>query len=359
MEFTIFYAWQSDTDAEVNRFFIRDALKRAIQMLRTDATVTERPALDHDTRGVAGTPDIFTTILEKIGSCGIFLGDVTPVASTTGRDGKQKRIPNPNVMLEAGYAFSRVGDRRVLLILNDAIGTPDELPFDLSRRRWPLTYTMAPGNAPTKADEKALAEKLRTAIRAVIESGPVVNIDEGALRKLRSVFFDPNSAAVNVNDTASEFMLVLDPLPLALFTFMESLPNPHVVCSNAAERSFVDRFCLDYPRFRRSANELDACTVNKVGDLMKPHDYVPFWRIISYYTILVAEGHPESDVLWASQNKNISHNGDDCRRIAPQVISDNEFAERHKTARALRDGVRALLAEVRSKSLFGIGEEKS
>ncbi len=252
MGFTIFYAWQNDTDPEVNRFFIRDALKQAIQMLRTDATVEERPTLDHDTRGVSGTPDIFTTILEKIDVCGIFIGDVTPVALVTGRNGEQKRVPNPNVMLEAGYAFAQISDRRVLLILNDAFGSPDDLPFDLSRRCWPLTYRIMAGNVPTKDDEKALSEKLRTAIRAVLESGPVVNIDEAALRRLRSVFFDPKSAVTNVNDIASEFALVLDHLPLALFCFIEGLPNPHVICSNSAERSFVNRFITMYSQFKRA-----------------------------------------------------------------------------------------------------------
>jgi hypothetical protein len=42
-EFTIFYAWQSDTDQERNHYFIRDALKRAIKLLRADATVDESP----------------------------------------------------------------------------------------------------------------------------------------------------------------------------------------------------------------------------------------------------------------------------------------------------------------------------
>lgn len=229
MTFTIFYAWQSDTDQEVNRFLIRDALKRAIQMLRADASVEESPLLDHDTKGVSGTPDIFTTILEKITACGIFLGDVTPVAKTASVP--PKLVPNPNVMLEAGFAFSTVGDRRVLLILNDAYGSPDELPFDLARRRWPLTYTMAAGTSPTKDDERALAEKLRDAIRAVVESGSVVRVDEAATRRLKAIVFDPGSAAP-VAKSSAEHLLVLSALPVAVSISLASF-RIRTLCAEA------------------------------------------------------------------------------------------------------------------------------
>jgi hypothetical protein len=171
VDFTIFYAWQSDVDPKCNRFFIRDALARAIKHLNANADIEDSPVLDHDTKDVPGTPDVFTTIMQKIESCGIFVADVTLVATTPGG----KRLCNPNVMIELGYALARVGDKRIILILNDAMGSPEELPFDLSRKRWPITYTVAASIKPTATDEKLLADAIAQAIRAVLESTTVAN----------------------------------------------------------------------------------------------------------------------------------------------------------------------------------------
>ena len=54
---TIFYSWQSDTEQSVNRYLIRDALKAAAKRLSIPGEV------DEATRGVAGSPPIFETIL--------------------------------------------------------------------------------------------------------------------------------------------------------------------------------------------------------------------------------------------------------------------------------------------------------
>ena len=70
---TIFYSWQSDTPSSVNRSFIEEALKQAIDRLKSDATV--EPAvretiikLDKDTQDVPGSPPIADTILERLKS---------------------------------------------------------------------------------------------------------------------------------------------------------------------------------------------------------------------------------------------------------------------------------------------------
>ncbi len=111
MEFTIFYAWQSDRPSGANRSFIEQAAKKAITELQAQAEFEDspRPALDKDTQGVPGTPAIADSILQKIDECGVFLADVTYVATgdaATQRDAK--RLPNPNVLLELGYAIALV-----------------------------------------------------------------------------------------------------------------------------------------------------------------------------------------------------------------------------------------------------------
>ena len=218
MDFTIFYAWQSDVDQKVNRYFIRNALERSIKELQADASIDDSPSLDHDTKDVPGTPDIFTTILEKIDACGVFLADVTPVSATTA--GKQ--IGNPNVMIELGYALAKIGDRRIVLVFNDASGTPAQLPFDLARKRWPIAYNLAPGSKPTADQERALASAIGKAIRGVLESGTVANLPQRAQARWNSVrrrlvIKVVDTYVATFNATHHIMRLVTDPTNVAPF----------------------------------------------------------------------------------------------------------------------------------------------
>jgi len=58
---TVFYSWQSDSPASLNRTFIEKALREALKQLNTDATVENALrgttlTLDKDTQDVAGSP---------------------------------------------------------------------------------------------------------------------------------------------------------------------------------------------------------------------------------------------------------------------------------------------------------------
>ncbi|HEY2412398.1 MAG TPA: hypothetical protein VGI40_09160 [Pirellulaceae bacterium] len=74
---TIFYSWQSDLPNSTNRGFIGDCLEKAIKELRAEGSLGVDPALDRDTQGVPGSPDIADTIFEKIDKCSMFVGDVS------------------------------------------------------------------------------------------------------------------------------------------------------------------------------------------------------------------------------------------------------------------------------------------
>lgn len=62
----IFWSWQSDTPGKIGRHFVRDALAEAIEVLRQPNEIeepSEREAretieLDHDRKGVPGSPDL-------------------------------------------------------------------------------------------------------------------------------------------------------------------------------------------------------------------------------------------------------------------------------------------------------------
>src|SRR5262245_38295219 len=130
---TIFYSWQSDLPNSTNRGFIGDCLERAIKELRAEGSLGVEPALDRDTQGVPGSPDIADTIFEKIDNCAMFVGDVSFINGR--RDGAAcdctRLTPNPNVIAEWGWASKAVGFERVVCVLNEATGGVNDLPFDL------------------------------------------------------------------------------------------------------------------------------------------------------------------------------------------------------------------------------------
>ncbi len=165
---TIFYSWQDDLPRRANRQLIRDALKVAIQQIGEELGI--ELTLDQDTQGVPGNPVVVDTILSKIRACRIFAPDLSFVATTEGG----KKVPNPNVLLELGFALEALGDRKSLIVMNEYYGTPNDLPFDLGFRRWPITYNLAPD--ATKSDLAAtrtnLQHQFTSALRTLLVEPP-------------------------------------------------------------------------------------------------------------------------------------------------------------------------------------------
>lgn len=160
----IFYSWQSDRDRNVCGRFIELALEAAIERLSNRLDV--EAVLDSATKGVAGTPPVSETILRKISECDIFIGDVSFVAETA----HGKRIPNPNVMVEFGYARSLIEDERIMLVMNEAFGSAKELPFDLAHLRHPTRYTLceAAPDGERRQSRDAFSEKIEPHLEASI-----------------------------------------------------------------------------------------------------------------------------------------------------------------------------------------------
>src|SRR5215213_8206975 len=157
---SIFYSWQSDTEQSVNRFLIRDALKAAAKRLSIPCEV------DEATRGVAGSPPIFETILRKIEQSAVFVGDVTIVTGSAGR-----ASCNPNVLIEYGFALAKLGENRLVPVLNSHFGTPERLPFDLRHRAVRVSYNLAPDASKDKikAAQKSLVGLLFSELRLLLE----------------------------------------------------------------------------------------------------------------------------------------------------------------------------------------------
>src|SRR5262249_54774811 len=133
---TVFYSWQSDLPNKTNRGLIHEALERAAKRLRSDDSLGVEPVIDRDTQGIAGSPDIHAAILNKIQDCDAAVFDVSFVQAGV------RRHPNPNVLIELGFALGTIGWERIVLVLNDRHGKIEELPFDIRSKRV-LTYSMS------------------------------------------------------------------------------------------------------------------------------------------------------------------------------------------------------------------------
>ena len=164
MTFVIFYSWQSDLPNRTNRGLIGDALENAATALQRDETVSVEPVVDRDTAGTPGAPDIALTIFGKIDRCQLFVGDV----SLVNPNADDRRTPNPNVLVELGYALKALGPERVVLVMNTAFGGPELLPFDLRMRRV-RAYNSPPEAVERAAERRRLERALDVAIRSVIE----------------------------------------------------------------------------------------------------------------------------------------------------------------------------------------------
>src|SRR5579863_130930 len=161
MKQIVFFSWQSDLPNSCNRGFIQRALEGAAATIKADETVEIEPVVDRDTEGVPGSPDIASTIFAKITAADAFVADV----SITNR-GDKRATPNPNVLIELGYALKALGHERVILVFNRAFGKVEELPFDLRARRV-LVYDM-PEAAQKAPERNALERQLESAVRAAL-----------------------------------------------------------------------------------------------------------------------------------------------------------------------------------------------
>jgi hypothetical protein len=172
----IFFSWQSDTPNPVGRTFLRTILEEVCLEIASDTSLDEGAqdiVVDSDTQGVPGKPPIAMTIFEKIDASAVFVADTTFTGTRINGKGL---APNPNVLIEYGWALKTLGYKRVFDVMNAAYGMPtrENLPFDLAYLRHPIVYNLPEGASPEiKATEKRkLSKVLNEAIRASLATIP-------------------------------------------------------------------------------------------------------------------------------------------------------------------------------------------
>ncbi len=171
-EIKIFYSWQSDLPGNQTRSVIQDSIESVVRTMRDTVEIIA----DRDTKGEYGSPDIVETIFKKIDECDIFIADVSiinkyyPIDEEGQPIEAVKTTPNPNVLIELGYAAHVVGWENIICILNTDFGEIEELPFDIRQRR--LT--------PYSLNDRKKAE-VRKMLRGII-AATVMNVQENGPR---------------------------------------------------------------------------------------------------------------------------------------------------------------------------------
>ena len=159
---TVFFAWQADTPVSDNKTFVWNALEDALKIAFADVRPELSPRPEVDTQGVTGAPNIVDTIFKRIRGSSVFIADLTFVATTA----RGKAIPNPNVMIELGYAARSIGWERTILVMNSAHGPAKNLPFDVIQHRWPIEFRVTGQTEVREKRYEKLAQALGDAILA-------------------------------------------------------------------------------------------------------------------------------------------------------------------------------------------------
>lgn len=165
-ECLLFLSWQSDR--KECRNFMFSVVDSVAKRVKEFAPIK----IDRDTANVPGSPDIGDTIFEKIDMCDLFVADITLIND---KDSGYRRTPNPNVMIELGYAIKTLGWERIILLQCEDYGDVEELPFDINHRRicsYTVEKEIGDNSERTKRDSKQrVIENISSTIHILLDKG--------------------------------------------------------------------------------------------------------------------------------------------------------------------------------------------
>ena len=153
-ECLLFLSWQSDR--KDCRNFVSSMLEKLPEKVADLVTII----VDRDTVNVPGSPDIGDTIFEKIDRCDLFIADITLIND---RDCGFRLTPNPNVLIELGYAIKTLGWERILLLQCEDYGDIEQLPFDINHRRI-CNFSLGIGK---ENDEERISKKKQSKLQVM------------------------------------------------------------------------------------------------------------------------------------------------------------------------------------------------
>lgn len=170
----IFYSWQSDLPNSNNRNLIQGSIDKTVKKFSNIIKIEA----DRDTKSKLGSPDITKTIFEKIDESDLFIADITMINKSKYkllRD-KKRATPNPNVLIELGYAAKTLGWERIICVYNTDYSPLDSLPFDLRQHR--ITSYSTKKNGKSKAKD-VIVDVLSETINKLAECGNLIRTKNG------------------------------------------------------------------------------------------------------------------------------------------------------------------------------------
>lgn len=162
----LFYSWQSDLPNKHNRSFIQNCIDKVVNKYRGIVSINA----DRDTKNETGSPDISTTIFDKINDCDLFIADISIINKSRCKwfRGKSKPTPNPNVLIELGYSASTLGWDRIVCIYNTDYSDLNSLPFDLRQHRI-TSYSLKGKNKTNERDK--IINAISSTIDGLLKNG--------------------------------------------------------------------------------------------------------------------------------------------------------------------------------------------
>lgn len=193
----IFYSWQSDLPNNNNRNFIQSCIDGVVSKYKN----TMKIDADRDTQNETGSPDITNTIFEKIDECDLFVADISIINKSKYKlfRSRKKALPNPNVLIELGYAACKLGWERIVCVYNTDYSPLEALPFDLRQHRI-TNYSLFRQNK--KEERKKIIGAISKTIDGLIESGSAIR-PKGSNSLHQLLGFDYTTEKTSSNIVAS------------------------------------------------------------------------------------------------------------------------------------------------------------
>lgn len=252
MKQIIFYSWESDLPNSTNRGLIQNTLERAAKSIRDDDSIEIEPVIQRDTAGVPGSPDIGSTIFARIEKADIFVCDVSIINQNTG----PRPTPNPNVLLELGFAIKACGFQKIVMVMNTAFGEPEDLPFDLKNRRV-TTYYLREGDTDKAVKSKSLEATFEKAIKAILAGDDNLTGKPIEPRPIKDQLMDAiSNHAANQDVLARKFMSWFSDEITRMAPDLKTSDDPEAAFSKAIPQTI--EIMADFANVAELASEMKA-----------------------------------------------------------------------------------------------------
>lgn len=205
----VFVSWQSD------RKDCRNFISSVMEELPRKMSSLVNIAIDRDTVNVPGSPDIGDTIFEKIDLCDLYIADITLIND---EDSNYRRTPNPNVMIELGYAIKTLSWERILLLQCEDYGEIEKLPFDINHRRiinFSVGINSEDSSKKKKESQKEVIKKINSSIDLLLEKNMLFGGKKGKVPKFEIKFYQ-------TSDTMKDLVLEIKNVSSIMVSDLES-----------------------------------------------------------------------------------------------------------------------------------------